>query len=878
MTTRAEDCENYKGNKPIDELINFIGGQNDSNRKTKKLPAAASEDIPSKTQKSNKKNKDKKQKSSTVSGANSVKDGSGVKGGNSAQTVTGVVEGGSRNNMGNSSAKDDCVENPVENGDIDGFVKEKDELDVLKENNKKMDVKKGNLGLTENCVDSVQTINIKEIYKEKETASTNNKRDAVNASHAAENNKKKSEKSGKASKADKSEMSVSKSDDTMKVDTAAANNTVKQKNAKNKKSKPVSPTVKMERDSVVEELMNPQVLGDFPSIDNNFIFTDLDVPQVPKEDEFTIVGKKKKKVAASAKDAQPHHNNFLTGGNGGKSRRYEEKRGGNSVSHAPKANVHASQQPSSVESEAHMRDLSPSAFPALGSGKGKQEGRRNSTGDVPIPTGLKTQDDSDLESVKSLPATQGSQAADSALSPRLSYARITAPLGSSKHRNSGDSGVNSTLDVESEIDPKKAVWKGSPTERRHSIGSSPEVVNKNAGSNITSAAASLKAGSQEHIVADAALKAADNSGASVRKLNAWGKSNNQETSRKPEPQIVLDKENSPSEIRNDAKVSNASSVQSAVPLGVDIDSSFGSVSQSQLISASKAPPTSKPVESVHTETEIPNSSSSNRNLSTASSSVHKQDATKHSKTSNGSNGKKQKSVIFLDKRVEETPGNLGISFGFEIDSLDKTVLTDQTLATPSGQSVDTIEFCSEPAVVHSAENSCVNEAYSEVKDVVSIDQSSLSHNSSSSSVISNSPEISHDNKLSSATADANSNTVKKTQLVRLNGIVPRTQGESVNLTSETQDSAKVTDTVSSPAEQTAAITSPDAFEAPEDNIEGECIYYGEYVESVKKNIVVPSQTNGPTQYCGMVRYLEKPEVKNNFNIMEAALFLSRGKY
>lgn len=81
----------------------------------------------------------------------------------------------------------------------------------------------------------------------------------------------------------------------------------------------------------------------------------------------------------------------------------------------------------SMEAERNkMRDLSPSSFPALGAGRqGRQsfrDGRRSSTGDVPKEILIKPQDDSDLESVKSLPASA------QAVSPRLqiSYAKMAA--------------------------------------------------------------------------------------------------------------------------------------------------------------------------------------------------------------------------------------------------------------------------------------------------------------------------------------------------------------------------------------------------------------------------------------------------------------------
>lgn len=874
---RAEDIENYKGNQSIDELVSFIGGQNDSSKKTKKLTAANSEDIPSKTQKSNKKNKDKKQKTPT-SGSSSVEEGLAGKEDHSAQSITVGVESGTSDNMGNSSGKTVSVQNSVENGDIDGLCPKNEKLNLLKENDKKIEVKtEYSVGdISDYCVSEQKAVNCKEIYKEKEKVSTNNKRDSVTSGTGSENNKKKSEKS-KASKEDKSEMPVSKSEDTMKVDTALANNnTVKQKNAKNKKSKPASPPLKERSESDKSESgagdVSAQVLSDFPNLDNHFIFTDLDVPEVPKEDEFTVVEKKKKK----AKETHQPQNNFLSSGtNGsgsGKSRRLEDKRTNSSNSHSlSKTSSQVSYQTASVENDAHLRDLSPSSFPALGSSKTKQEGRRNSTGDVPIPTGLKSQDDSDLESVKSLPATKGSQTADLALSPRLSYARMAAHPASSKPADSGDGEHRLSLEMsESELDPKKAVWKGSPTERRHSIGSSPDKVNKNTGSNISSAAASIKAGSQELIVADIALKA-ENTSANVRKPNPWANSDSQPIAQKVE-KTVTEKENSPSETR----VIQISPVQ--VP-SKSADSNSGGVSQSQLISASKATSTNKPVDNIHSDTEIKNSSSlSSKKHSVSISSVHKLEASKQSsKSNNGFNGRKQKSVIFLDKRMEETPGNLGISFGFEIDNIDEPDLT--TAIQPDHPSEKT-EFGSNPDPVHSADSSFMSESSIDQKDLVNIDQSSPSHKSSSISVISNNADANKEIQ-SSVISEPNSDPVNKSQIVRLNGIISCTQGQSENLKTCSEESESVKtckDNISNKKDKPEVSSGSESVEYIEGAFSGDVVYYGEFVESLQKDVVGPSVTNGPTRYCGRVGFYEREEMKSNFNIMEAVFFLNKGMY
>lgn len=878
VETKAEDVENYKGNQSIEELVSFIGGQNVSNKKTKKL-TEASEDIPSKTQKSNKKNKDKKQKP-LLSGSHSLDEGPEVKGGTSAQSVTSSSDGGSENNMGNSSVRpESVVDKPVENGDIDGLCVKNEKLDLLKENDKRISVEKVKGDLSDESVEAFISVNCKEIYKDKEKISTNNKRDAVNACVVIENNKEKSEKPVKTSKIEKLEMPVSKSEDCMKVNNVENSISVKQKNAKNKKSKPISPTVKVESeaDAGVGDVISSPVLSSLISTDSKFIFTDLDVPHVPKEDEFTVVSKKKKKLQ---KETQSSQNHFLSSGNGGsggnsKAKRFEEKRGGNNSSHSftKTTSAQASHQVTTADSEKHTRDLSPSSFPALESRKGKHDGRRNSTGDVPIPTGLKSQDDSDLESVKSLPATQGSQKMDLALSHRLTYA-MAAHSVPSKPVDSGDS---LSLDIpESEHDHKKAVWKGSPTERRHSIGSSPDVVNKITGLNISSAAAMVKAGSQEHIVAEMALKA-ESSGANTRKLNPWGKVEKSETAEKSDTEHVIEKENSPSEIStSDAKVLITQPVQS---LSVSKNTESGSVSQSQLISATKATTTNKQVDSVHKDTETRNSSSlPSKNHSVNSSNAQKHESSKQSsKSSNGSNSKKQKSVIFLDKRVEEAPGNLGISFGFEEDSVDKVAESDSTVAIQLDPTADKTEVSSDPNPVHISDNSFMCESYIEPSVLVgNIEESSSSHNSSSLSVISNNGNASKETKSNVITDANNSDPVNKTQIVRMNGIVTRSQGQGIDLTSGKSELVK--DNVSNLTEDKVNLRNSESSVEVTEHIEGEVVYYGEYVESGSKNISIPSARNGPRMYCGRVCYKEMEEQKGGFNIMDAVSFLARGWY
>ena len=149
-----------------------------------------------------------------------------------------------------------------------------------------------------------------------------------------------------------------------------------------------------------------------PVSGDTYIFTDFDCILPPKEAEFTQVKKKKKRpkdIVVPRESAwhavcqvELHRKPHVSA---------------RSVTPPPALGVGSE--------EVHVeRALSPSSFPVLGRSR---EGRRNSTGNAPPTDGL--QDDSDMESVKSVPI--GSELGG-VLSPRLShlakqsYAKIAA--------------------------------------------------------------------------------------------------------------------------------------------------------------------------------------------------------------------------------------------------------------------------------------------------------------------------------------------------------------------------------------------------------------------------------------------------------------------
>ncbi|XP_076434650.1 uncharacterized protein LOC143274663 [Babylonia areolata] len=171
--------------------------------------------------------------------------------------------------------------------------------------------------------------------------------------------------------------------------------------------------------------------------------------------------------------------------------------------------------PSSLEKEARVgrpeteQDLSQSAFPALNPSDRScglfpflgQEAR--SLEDLPCGVGQLSFDrDSDKASSKSLPAVQGKGNKGRVNYP-VSYASIASAntprqsVDSSQAASVSSSMCDSTSE-ESAVTPTTAMkWKGSPQERRHSIGSAPEDLSKAVSGNSLQ-----RTGSQEMLPRD----------------------------------------------------------------------------------------------------------------------------------------------------------------------------------------------------------------------------------------------------------------------------------------------------------------------------------------------------------------------------------------
>ncbi|XP_061166504.1 biorientation of chromosomes in cell division protein 1-like 1 [Saccostrea echinata] len=622
---KSEEIENYQGSKEIDEILSFI--ENDgTGRKPKKVSNNTTVDVnPVKsTDKNNKKNKERKPKvtpgdiKSTEkkenNPENSVKEGSEE---NREDSETCRIEmGNSNERFGSPEIKtEDCQRDIKERNHIIG------ENCVLKDSKLKGEMMNGDITSPEEEAEGISNKKLKSLDLKAGEVLINDKEESDSAEIIIDTSSK-----------------VTKD---LQIDTNL--NNMKQNNMKNSKKKHnivsdnnKKDTVKSSGEKEPEEKMVEQksepkssVVGDTEDIDKEsdyYIFTDLDLPK-PVEEEFQVVGKKKKKgVPVSVKEIVSKDANTTQR----VPLREERRRPQRSITPPPTSLVNSL----AMEDERNrMRDLSPSSFPALGAGRqGRQsfrDGRRSSTGDVPKEILIKPQDDSDLESVKSLPASA------QAVSPRLqiSYAKMAAsPKPNSSVSTCPDEDTEDPSNVS--VDLKSAVWKGSLTERRHSIGSSPE------GKENEASSIRQKFGSQELV--------------------------------KPEKEegLFSSPEKSPSVV--ESVKSNSSQ-----NFSVDNSAAIDSVSITEAVSNTSVTKASdsefnEPLESYSIKNTIQvtakNQGANNQIVSKIKVSKSSCEASKTSKSQVSSkkvSAKKQaKSVIFLD-RGEKDHENLDIVFGFD---------------------------------------------------------------------------------------------------------------------------------------------------------------------------------------------------------------------
>ena len=850
---KSEEIENYVGNKSIDELIDFIGGNNAGNKKNKKSIAQTSENIPGKTAngKVTKKSKDKDKKHKSLIASNSVET-LGEKAEESAQINLQESESADYKDMGNSGAKNNYQF--AEEASVGDMIIEKEMMkkNFLKEN----EIKENNITMKNSVIRSDDINEIEAKYDvEKEDNNTGkisddiieNKKQPESSEiqvdfELGNEQKKKNDKGGKQQKKEKTDKHPN--DEIVKTETvasAATATSVKQKNVKNKKSKPQkaeSPTENKTMSIEVTTSVTNSTPDPLVDIDNKFIFTDIDFQSVPKEDEFQVVEKNKKKKKPTRE--APNHYTSAGNNNHKPSRFLEDKRvlpptNSNRLTASDTSHV-----PKSAEADTRMRDLSPSAFPALGSGKGRiQEARRNSTGDVPILSEIasKAQDDSDIESVKSLPATQGSRVAETLISPRLnmSYAKMAA---SPKQKGESQDDKTSGFVDDDESERKMAIWKGSPTERRHSIGSSPDAkVGSVTSSSVTTN--SVKSGSQEMLNVDPLSNKVVSSALPKDQKNSTNVSSKE--FKNPIPVKRQNSENAQSS-DNAAKIPNPTSKPIVQNSGVshNCDVELTSVNSKN---------------SVHTKTKT-NSETSSLKTSKNISNAKTVNTNRHDNSGTNKHDKKAKpcSVIFLDKRLAEPTNDFGITFGFENEPSVKTVTNNE----------------SEPRNVVDS-----NHSYTPTVTFLSDLEYELL---SSEQVPSDSSNADVINVAREKTTDAAAKLVQKAKAIEhvshLNGMVKTGQGvQPIPAT----DSVNEAQNQGATSKEFQTVTKEPQSKKSDNEV---VVYYGENVANIAKNVSIPSLTNGPTHYCGKVIFV--PEVnegrKGAFNIHDAVAFLTGGRY
>lgn len=632
----------------------------------------------------------------------------------------------------------------------------------------------------------------------------------------------------------------------------------------------------------------------------NYIFTDLDIPVV--EPEFTVVGKKKKRPVNgpghttpqtikepcnhSIKNSNVHASQRTTG-------RVERPRKPvpRSVTPPPRNSLSTTD---SIDSE-RLRDLSPSSFPALSSSSssincGRQtfrEGRRNSTGDVPCKEiVLKVQDDSsDIESVKSLPAAQGGP-----LLP-ISYAKMAASPKPSNTSLVSSSGDPEEVYEDANKEWKCANWKGSPTERRHSIGSSPENNLKETDNVLPSR---QKFGSEEFLALpgegeDKSSVRGDETSSVVSPSASFMSEDPLETVLVPSASapvcnkvmfgdVTMDNVSHSYKKTNslsDHQVSSSATVQNTplqgnigVPAPVSGNGDMGSA----------APPAVEAVvDNVQVECvqALKEPSPMCRGQPTTKSHVP---PSKH-QTGNGKKVHKNKSVIFLDKRLNQVPKNLGITFGFELDIDNEPIGSsgEPCNVVVGDKSVSSASFVSTPSVLsHQSSDS----------DVPNVDTNSVissshqhSHADTSSEMCTSSNLILDNKKCKQSVVTNLSKDISKIShsLSGKNGIVlPKIDN------CEIVQSASLSETSNTPVHscQTSNSTIENKISSDPDLPKGNnfrpnsiAVSYGGSISELK-DLVIPSASVDCVSR--QLRFVPEKDVnKTSFNMAEAVSYVVR---
>lgn len=418
-----------------------------------------------------------------------------------------------------------------------------------------------------------------------------------------------------------------------------------------------------------------------------YIFTDVEIQKVDRDAEFCPVVHKKKK-RTTAKDPAPvtvHKSGalplFTPRTTGAATDNYVNYRDFSQRNEGRKFTRSVTPPPSSQSVENQkLRDLSPSAFPALRRSvvsKGKStlgEGRRNSTGDVSMEVAVsRIHDDSDIESVKSLPAaSQTSDTSPGVSRPIISYAKVAA---SPKPHVTSPLSPPSNDKNDPSLARQQTVWKGNVRERRHSLGSSPDCPTEEG---KLSEALRHKSGSQTCLAAECACSESVKPGAICKNRDCVLGQSDPVSLKSPEAcmksdhlltgQVITD--NQPS-----VKLPKLGSREPPVPAATCFH-------VESVISTNSSPRQHTKQDNLHSQFQTQCSAESVKGeissvdrfghsvgLLSVAGKIHKGS---HSPADvlklPPNNGRKFKqSVIFLDKRLAGPPRDLGITFGFEPD-------------------------------------------------------------------------------------------------------------------------------------------------------------------------------------------------------------------
>lgn len=691
----SQEIENYVGNKEIDELLDFI--ESDKNgRKPKKNSQTISNDITvvsKSTEKNNKKNKDRK----LIKSANDEKCEPSEKENASEAKITDEttplinsqkteftnykthsVENhnvekvcvpyeshlkNSINRMGNTTAKNSSDENTEFHEQMN--EKKETEKEEIKQpstpiENIVMETKSENIKQSENLSNGTE----KQIKKDKKTLKSVDK-------HNQSNKVKPKEMNPKEENIIMNGVNtvLLLEDNSTKPKLQSIND--KHRNAEKSANKEIlSGDHGHSLNGMVNKDMNALLLLNELDLVQNEDYRFTDFEPLRKEPEFTVVGKKKKKPT-STKEVTTSAKETLIPPKPAK--REERRKAPRSVTPPP-----LNKLSSNIEGE-RTRDLSPSAFPALGSANQPsfRDARRNSTGDVrmEVQSIIKAQDDSDIESVKSLPASSQGVWGQNSLSPRLpvSYAKMAASPKPSV--NSLESSTTEEDPGDPSMDLKAANWKGQIKERRHSIGSHPENVKESESSSMKQ-----KFGSQEVLnVCDQDVVLIDSDYPKVEFGDGFENESNSMKNKESNTSLC----SSVSFVDNNLNDTN-----------IIINSQSTSLNCKSISYPEPAKQTNQDDEECFHETDKLSESSykvSNPRKNYETNNVEKVKLTKQ--TLNNSKKVKQ-SVIFMDKRVSQAPKNLGISFFF--DSENESSVT--------GVELENLQKCSSSNLQNSPNN------------------------------------------------------------------------------------------------------------------------------------------------------------------------------